>query len=496
MRALIIALVAALTAGPALAEISISIEGGVTGLTSNAVIDIGHDSLSVWLGTGGGASVSTDNGTSWTTFGTASGLPTDDISAMAVNNRGAWIAHSHSDNVSGESIPYGDGISLTQDQGQTWTTFTPKQATFPGMLAYDMALYDSIAFAACFYGGLIRSTDHGLTWENLFPSQLDTLNTDSLDYHGNLFRSFNNRFFSVHVDTTGLPDTLSIWGGSAAGINRFMFYRDTLTSIMDNYPDSIVHIFHEDTTVVDSLRLPGNFVVAMGVWENAGTKRIWAACRPAFTGNLRVAYSQNNGATWHEAEIGGFSNAVEAWDFSFYRDTVYVATSDGLFRSQGNYTNWTLLSGFRDINNQSFYQDNAAFYAVDIVSDVVWAGGSDGAVKRQTGGGWSVYRSARDANDHFAYPSPFSPYHSTRRGTTIHFKPAVDTRATITIYDLNLELVRNVVNRIYRLGGVESDDIVWDGANGNGDIVANGIYYYRIELDSGEDLWGKVVVIK
>ncbi len=47
-----------------------------------------------------------------------------------------------------------------------------------------------------------------------------------------------------------------------------------------------------------------------------------------------------------------------------------------------------------------------------------------------------------------------------------------------------------------RAGGVESDDIVWDGTNGKGDYVANGIYFYRIELGSGEDLWGKVVVIK
>jgi hypothetical protein len=43
---------------------------------------------------------------------------------------------------------------------------------------------------------------------------------------------------------------------------------------------------------------------------------------------------------------------------------------------------------------------------------------------------------------------------------------------------------------------VESDDIVWDGTNDKGSTVANGIYFYRIELDYGEDLWGKVAVIK
>jgi hypothetical protein len=47
-----------------------------------------------------------------------------------------------------------------------------------------------------------------------------------------------------------------------------------------------------------------------------------------------------------------------------------------------------------------------------------------------------------------------------------------------------------------RRGGVESDDIVWNGTNDDGRTVANGVYFYRIELDSGDDLWGKVVVIR
>jgi flagellar hook assembly protein FlgD len=72
----------------------------------------------------------------------------------------------------------------------------------------------------------------------------------------------------------------------------------------------------------------------------------------------------------------------------------------------------------------------------------------------------------------------------------------VDTYATVKIYDINLELVRTVVDGIFRRGGVESDDLLWDGANGDGDLAANGVYFYRIQLDSGEDLWGKVVLIK
>lgn len=493
LRFLVILIVLPVTT---LAGISISVQDGITGLTSNSVIDIAHDSVSVWAGTGGGASVTFDDGGTWVTYGEGNGLPRDEVSALAANNRGVWVANSYSETVGGDRVPIGGGISLTVDGGENWQFFDPLQATWYGMLSYDMAVYDSLAYSACFYGGLIRSTDFGQTWENLFPSQLDTINVDSVDFNNNTFSRLTNRFFSVQVDTTAFPDTFSVWGGSAAGITHFYFLKDTTDQTFHTYPDSIFQISREDTTVADSVKLPGNFVVALGVQQTTVEMRIWAACRPAFSGHLRVAYSEDQGLSWSEAPIGGLSGSVEGWDFSFNEDTVYVATSDGLYWSSGDYSNWTLQSGFVDIEDQTFYQDDAPFYAVDIVNGAVWGGGSDGIVKSLIGGGWEVYRSQRDPDDHYAYPSPFSPVQSTRRGTTIHFKPDVDTRASVSIYDINLEPVKTVVSALYRRGGVESDDIVWDGTNDDGDLVANGIYYYRVELDSGDDLWGKVVVIK
>ena len=648
----------------AIASISITLEGGRSGLSSNSVIDISNSGTSVWLGTGSGAAVTTDEGQTWTTYGRDGGLPGDEVSALTANNRGVWVANSHTEEISGDNVPFGDSISFSSDGGMTWHSFGPKQVNWPGMLSYDLAVYDSIILSACFYGGLIRSTDMGQTWENLFPSQLNDINSDSVDYHGNIFSSLNNRMFSVQVDTADFPNTFSVWAGSAAGIDRFIFnswseygwhryplsdsnsaarvsggsategnhdwlispamdftgatactlafehyyvdmeagpytdsasvffsenggidWYDTLITfndstwgnpdtynqqtiditpivfdkpsvivafkymkdvlqeagewridnirlvadttilfedfegvwgrlgdvppagwtIIDNdrtpgvydaYPDSIHHITHADTTVDDSLRLPGDFVVALGINKIDSVKTVWAACRPAFSGYMRVAWSQDNGLSWHEAPIGGLSNTVEAWDFSFAGDTVYVATGDGLFRSSGDYSSWTILSDFVDSQNQTYYQHDAPFYAVNIVDGTVWAGGSEGVVKSVDTGQWEVYRSQLDADDHYAYPSPFSPFHSPRGGTTIHFKPSTNTRATVTIYDLNLELVKTVVSGIARIGGGESDDLVWDGTDDDNDLVANGVYFYRVELDTGDDLWGKIVVIK
>jgi hypothetical protein len=577
--------------------------------------------------------------------------------------------------VNSENVPYGDGISFSTDEGQTWASFRPFAYLFPGftsspgMLSYDLAVYDSIVYSASFYGGLIRSTDYGETWGHLFPSQLNPTNTDSIDFHDQDYFSLNNRMFSVAVDTTGFPDTLNIWAGSAVGINRFSFldtgsgfdtypaqivrafrsdedelwdqydwHKDTVmadffigisggSTIQDNedwlyspvvnfsgatactlffeqyyffgdstspdsglvllsddggttwgdtavvftaYPDSV----YGDSTAADSQwidissfaagkssiitaflylkrnyevsdsagswmlnditfmgdgnilleedfegswgpygdvppagwialdndydqQLPGNFVVSLDVQEFQNTEILWAACRPAFSGGLRVGFSYDDGRTWNTADIiDRFgSDNIEGWNFSFAEDTVYLASSNGLFWSQGDYSTWEYFTSFRDTLDQTFVHPEASFFAVDVVDPDIWAGGSDGVVRGRTDN-WDVFRSSIDAADHYAYPSPFSPNHVTRQGTTIHFRPTVDTYATIKIYDINLELVRTVVDGIFRRGGVESDDLLWDGANGDGDLAANGVYFYRIQLDSGEDLWGKVVLIK
>jgi hypothetical protein len=724
MKKALILISVVLTFSSVWAGVAVTVSGGRSGITSNTVIDIKNDSSTVWLGTGSGASVTRDGGGTWTTYG-AETLPSEEVSALAVNPNGVWVGCSNTVTYQGESYPAGSGIALTRNGGVTWDTLSPNQVSKVGMISYDLSAFDSIAYSACFYGGLIRTLDFGASWQNLYPTQLDSINTDSVDFALSIFQSYSNRFFSVKADTSEFPDTLSVWGGSAAGIYRYYFTSDFAddfshgfrkwqkfgtrlpiildttvvhgrTGILDNmgdstcnsgvvskklfggphgynmqtdlylelhdtlgcwaeggiamakdanhnwntactdsafdtyglyfslayigeacqdprvplqarhhawfnarylddlgnivtfdpfsdtsanrylntwftlkidvgadrtlrflaitatdtipvwtplnklnaammtgrpiilgfrssgnagkayhdavmanqigprvyptYPDSIAHYFFSssDTTVADSLKLPGNHVVSLGINKRGAQKTVWAACRPVYSGEeRRIAYTSDDGLTWHTVPIADRSGdaSVEGWDFAFAGDTVYAATGFGLFRSTGDYSSWTGLSGFRDLQNQAFYQDNAPFYAVNNVDGTVWAGGADGTVKSITGG-WRVFRSQRDPNDHYAYPSPFSPSASIRQGTTIHFKPTANTTATVRIYDFNLEPVKTVAENIPRTGGVESDDIVWDGTNGEGKTVANGVYFYRIELGSGEDLWGKVVVIK
>ena len=46
-----------------------------------------------------------------------------------------------------------------------------------------------------------------------------------------------------------------------------------------------------------------------------------------------------------------------------------------------------------------------------------------------------------------------------------------------------------------RAGGQNHASDTWDGRDDQGDRVANGVYFYRIELDSGPRAFGKIVVL-
>ena len=71
------------------------------------------------------------------------------------------------------------------------------------------------------------------------------------------------------------------------------------------------------------------------------------------------------------------------------------------------------------------------------------------------------------------YPNPFNP------STTIEFSLPRRENVTLSIYDVNGRLVRNlIVNEPYAPGVYRVD---WDGLNEKGEKVASGVYFYRIQ---------------
>ena len=57
-----------------------------------------------------------------------------------------------------------------------------------------------------------------------------------------------------------------------------------------------------------------------------------------------------------------------------------------------------------------------------------------------------------------------------------------------------MRLVREVERGVYRNGGSEYDAI-WNGKNDYNEEVANGVYYYKVDLPGGKSAWGKVIVM-
>ncbi len=67
---------------------------------------------------------------------------------------------------------------------------------------------------------------------------------------------------------------------------------------------------------------------------------------------------------------------------------------------------------------------------------------------------------------------------------------------TIRIFDFGMNYVRTVIQNVPRQRGLEGPPDFWDGKDDTGTIVPNGVYLYRIDVDSDAPLFGKIIVMQ
>jgi len=72
---------------------------------------------------------------------------------------------------------------------------------------------------------------------------------------------------------------------------------------------------------------------------------------------------------------------------------------------------------------------------------------------------------------HPNYPNPFNPT------TNISFALPIDSKVSLKIYNVAGQLVRTLVNETMVAG---THTVTWDGINSNGEKVASGIYFYKL----------------
>ena len=73
------------------------------------------------------------------------------------------------------------------------------------------------------------------------------------------------------------------------------------------------------------------------------------------------------------------------------------------------------------------------------------------------------------------YPNPFNPT------TTIEFNIPYSSQVEVNIYDINGQLINEVLNNFLEKG---HHYIIWDARNSQGNMVASGAYIYQVKFDN------------
>lgn len=94
------------------------------------------------------------------------------------------------------------------------------------------------------------------------------------------------------------------------------------------------------------------------------------------------------------------------------------------------------------------------------------------------------------------YPNPFA---AGRESTDIAYFLRGDARVTLRIYSMRGERVVTVVDGERRLAGMQQNDL-WDGRNGTGDVVRNGVYLAQLSVEYGDgqskEIYRKIAVVR
>lgn len=453
-------------------------EGTVNRQLGNAMVDmVSKDSL-LWAGSGYGLNRTTDAGQTWTAFTSRDYLGKGGVTALTfMDDSTFWIATGYDTTVAdGGNHDAGGGLSYTKDNGITWThirqpidsrdetEYSPTTTVIQN-ITFDIAVQDSTIWITSWGGGLRKSTDMGQNWQVVTT---DGIPFSSLEY-------LNHRAFSV------MSENGNVWVGTAEGISKSKDNGKTWRR------------FKHDN---QELPISGNFVVALA--HQPHTNTIWAATIETDTSDRRgVSKSDNGGESWETMLEGRFTH-----NFAFDGPFVYVATDSGMYVSNDGGDNWYILPRIYDFQTGEDLIGDEYFSAANTKEGAVtrlWVGNTDGlASTTDKGINWKIHRSFKSTRDSdtpvaYAYPSPFSP----SRHDYIRFQYDISQsgEVVIDIYDFAMDHVATV--REYESDPVDETfdrNSKWDGRNVAGNVVASGVYFFRINVE-GNITWGKLVVI-
>ena len=450
-----------------------------SGLVGNGVTDIAISDGVIWLGTGRGLSRSTDSGQTWESFDRAHGLGKGGVSALWVNGDTVWVATAFDTltEVSDDPLSAGGGLSYSLDGGETWNHIRQPGVTHVQNITYDITVLGSTVWIATWGGGVRKYTHWEPPFEDIVPDSFIAAVPDTFvfDPYGN----HNHKGFSnMTVGST-------LWIGTAGGVNKSEDSGQTWQNF--NHTNQLKSI-------------SGNFVVALGHQNCRGRDIIWAATWKAEGEDefYAVSKSEDGGRTWTTT-----LHDEKAYNFAFDDSVVYVPTEYGLFKSINFGETWYKFPQIKDTaTGEAIYSESFYSAGVDNLGNL-WVGSADGLAQTNTNGlQWELHRAFKstarnDTPRTYAYPNPFSPTRHNQLGgdgfVRFQYNTLSNTWVTIKVYDFVMDLVRTVVDGKQHPGGDFAE--VWDGKNDFGDEVANGVYFYKVELEGDGEYWGKVMIV-
>ena len=461
----------------------------------------------------------------WVTFTELNGLGRGAISALDAVGDTVWVA-TLIDSVTVEGVRQaGTGLSFSHDGGGSWHHIPNEFIFGPGTpinnACFDISIDGEAVYAAFFAGSTVRSFDQGRTWEPFLPGGADEIVFFASDTAADSLRIVADSLASANAD----PDDIAQFRADADSLASQSFLHRTFAVIA--YGDTVwigtssgiaftfdggqrwqnakVRLGAEGTPLLG--HPAGNWVVALErqVLPD-GTAAIWAGTNTTtLPGQTQaISVSRDLGQTWSH------TGPTFAWDFAFTPNFVWAGTDQGLLASP----NPTLPTDSERVWDTIDVVDGqpltGTFVGLATMGKVLWAGAEHGLGRSEDEGStWRVIRdlvrtrsldegtfvSAGGVPDStalaYAAPNPFAP---SRETTTIVFSLSQDAEVSVVIYDFASGLVRDLATDAPFIGGVDHR-ILWDGLDQDGQLVANGTYFYRIALNTGQQAFGRVVVL-
>ncbi len=482
---------------------------------SNSISDIIAIGDTVWVGTSKGVSLSTDRGENWKNFYGSEAFGEENVSAIGYYKGTFWAATAHTTEANGQSLPEGSGLRYTTDLGATWKTVPQPVDTQADTIVvygnnhlhavpvtvkiqniiYDIAFTPGTIWISTFAGGLRKSTDMGKSWERVVlpPDYFDSVKpSDTLNFClqpvSGKFCSENNLNYRVFSVISTNDSTLYV--GSAAGINK-----STDNGIS----------WRKFNHTNQNNPISGNFIVALGY--NPTAKSVWAASWRAEDPNefYGVSSTTDGGENWNTHLAG-----EKAHNFGFNGFQTIAATDNGAFRTFDKGQSWILPTSIIDSKTNIPLLTNV-IYAAAAEGNTIWLGSEDGLAKLDENftwnGDWTIYFASKkltSKNNTYAFPNPFSP--KTDRLKIKYSTGGKSASVTIRVFDFGMNLVRTIIqnaqrgNPINQVDGanLETNGVIdfWDGRDENGSIVPNGVYFYRVEVNSEDPVFGKIMVLQ